>query len=309
MIDTALVSIVVITYNSRDFVIETLESIKNQTYKNLELIVSDDNSNDNTVQICNDWLKENRERFINFRIIVTSNNSGIPANCNRGIKASEGEWIKVIAGDDLLLPYAIDKYISFAEQNEECEIIHAEVIRMVHKQDKIEQINAEKFPKTLHQKMSPKTQFRLLKFSSMVKAPSVFIKKILLENLDYFDESIRLCEDWPFWLKLSLYGKKFYFLNEETVFYRIHEKSVYSGSENKFLINPFYSVEKKIYEKYIRNNINLFERVIFDFHYNLRHVFFKFNATSPFYLIKNCYTFLNLPYRLYMKLVFLKYNK
>lgn len=307
--DNIIISVIVITYNSADFILETLESIKNQTYKNIELIITDDKSKDNTVQICNNWIKENKGRFINFRIIVTANNSGIPANCNRGIQASKGEWIKLIAGDDVLLPDAIEKYIAFAEQNEECEIIHAKVIRMVHNGNILEYTNAEKSPKTLHQRMSPKKQFKLLRFSSMVKAPSVFIKKILLENLGYFDETIRLCEDWPFWLKLTLYGKRFYFLNEETVFYRIHEKSVYSGSENKFLITPFYSIEKIIYEKYIRKNINLLERVIFDYHYNLRHVFFKFNGTSPFYLIKNGYTFLNLPYRLYMKLVFLKYNK
>ena len=51
-----LVSVVVITYNSEKYILETLESIKTQSYKNLELIISDDCSKDDTVMICRDWL-------------------------------------------------------------------------------------------------------------------------------------------------------------------------------------------------------------------------------------------------------------
>ncbi|MBW1657695.1 glycosyltransferase [Flavobacterium quisquiliarum] len=304
-----IVSVVVITYNSADYVLETLESIKKQTYKNIELIITDDKSKDNTIEICNKWLDENSKEFINSRIIITANNSGIPANCNRGIHAAKGQWIKIIAGDDILLPDAIKNYVQFAEQNKECEIIHAKVVRMVHKGEEIEKISAEKCPKTLHQQMSSKTQFKLLRFSTMVLAPSVFMKKILLENLDYLDESIKLCEDWPFWLKLTLNGKKFYFLNKETVLYRIHEKSVYSGNENKFFINPFYTVQKSIYEKYIRENINFCEKIIFDSHYQLMDYFFKFNEKPSNSSVKIIYNILRMPYRIYSKIIFMTYNK
>ena len=60
-----LVSIITPTYNSAKYVLETLESIKSQTYHNIELIISDDASQDNTVDICELWLKENKERFRN----------------------------------------------------------------------------------------------------------------------------------------------------------------------------------------------------------------------------------------------------
>lgn len=306
--ETLLVSIIVITYNSEDFILETLNSIKNQTYKNIELIITDDKSKDNTVEICNNWLNENSQEFINSKIITTTNNSGIPANCNRGIHAAKGEWIKIIAGDDILLSDAIEKYVQFAKQNRDCEIIHSKVIRMVHKGNDIEMISAKKYPKTLHQKMSSKSQFKLLRFSTIVLAPSVLMKRRLLENLNYLDESIKMCEDWPFWLKLTHHGKKFYFLNEETVLYRIHEKSVYSGSENKFFINPYYIVQKEIYEKYIRKNINPLEKLIFDYHYNLMEYFFKFN-NLPSKSIKSSYNILRLPYRVYSKLIFLMNSK
>ena len=64
MISSPLVSIVVITYNSSKYVLDTLQSVYNQTYKNLELIISDDCSSDNTVAIVEKWLIDNGNRFV-----------------------------------------------------------------------------------------------------------------------------------------------------------------------------------------------------------------------------------------------------
>ena len=63
VIKKPLVSIIVITYNSAKYVLETLESAKNQTYQNIELIISDDCSIDNTVDICTRWLNENKDEI------------------------------------------------------------------------------------------------------------------------------------------------------------------------------------------------------------------------------------------------------
>lgn len=309
MISKPLISIVVVTYNSQDFIIETLESIKKQTYSPIELIISDDCSQDNTVQLCNDWLNNNKSHFTDIKLITTQNNSGIPANCNRGIAATQGEWIKLIAGDDILIPEAVESYMRFAEQNSDCEIMHSKVTRMVHKGNQIDYISAEKEIKTLNQNMSAKEQFNLLKFSSMIKAPSVIIKKSVVEDLYYFDESIKLCEDWPFWLKLTSSGKKFFFVNEELILYRIHEHSVYSSIENKFLISPFYIIEKDIYSKYIRGKVFLAERLVFDYHFLLQKFFFRFNNNSAQNLLKKIYDVLNLPYKTYAKIIFLKNYK
>ena len=106
-----LVSIIVITYNS-SYVLETLESIKNQSYKNIELIISDDCSTDSSVSLCQRWLEKNESHFIHALLVTNPCNQGIPANCNRGIRAAQGEWIKLIAGDDLLMPNCISDYIN-----------------------------------------------------------------------------------------------------------------------------------------------------------------------------------------------------
>ena len=108
-----LVSIIVITYNSSKYVLETLESAKAQTYQNIELIVSDDCSTDDTVEVCKKWIAKNTERFVKVEIITAHENTGIPKNCNRGVYESRGEWVKLIAGDDILLSTCIQKNVDY----------------------------------------------------------------------------------------------------------------------------------------------------------------------------------------------------
>ena len=115
-LEQPLVSIIVITYNSSKYVLETLESAKAQTYQNIELIVSDDCSTDNTVEICREWIEKNKKRFLRTELITSEKNTGIPANCNRGVKAAQGEWVKLIAGDDILCNNCIEANIEYAKK-------------------------------------------------------------------------------------------------------------------------------------------------------------------------------------------------
>ena len=110
-----LVSICVITYNSSKYVIETLESAKNQSYPNIELVITDDGSTDNTADVCKKWVAENRQFFKNVVELYNPSNSGVSANCNKGISVCNGEWIKLIAGDDILLIDCIKTYVEFVE--------------------------------------------------------------------------------------------------------------------------------------------------------------------------------------------------
>ena len=97
-----LVSIGIITYNSEKTILETLNSAYNQTYKNIELIISDDFSHDNTVNICKEWISEHSSRFVNCFVLTSTQNTGTSANCNRLINYCSGEYLKILAGDDIL---------------------------------------------------------------------------------------------------------------------------------------------------------------------------------------------------------------
>ncbi len=110
-----LVSVVVITYNQQDCVTETLDSIARQSWPAVEIVVSDDHSTDDTLAVVREWGRQNP----GVRLVVVSSevNTGLSANINRGVAASHGEWLKPIAGDDLLVPRAVERYLEFCETN------------------------------------------------------------------------------------------------------------------------------------------------------------------------------------------------
>jgi len=73
----SLVSLVVVTYNSACFVAEALESVRVQTWNEIELIITDDNSSDDTVEVCRQWLNANSSRFIRTELLTSEVNTGV----------------------------------------------------------------------------------------------------------------------------------------------------------------------------------------------------------------------------------------
>lgn len=263
-----LVTIVVITYNTQDFVLETLESIRKQTYPNIELIISDDGSKDETVSLCNNWLQANSHFFVHTKLITTEQNGGIPANCNRGIKAASGEWVKLIAGDDVLEPDCITDNVNFALSGTEIEAIHSE---SAYYEDTFEeknflQIKNIKDEKFNRQGISVQNQLILLLQGCYVNTPTVFMKRGLFKKFGYYDESIRTVEDWPMWIKLSKNGVKFHYLPMVTVRYRVHNRSVTNRGKDTAMFTKQQDTEWQVHEKYIlkelpplRRNLEILE--------------------------------------------------
>ena len=111
-----LVSCTVLAYNSASTILEALESIKAQTYQNIELIVSDDCSTDDTVELCRKWIAQNSDRFVRVELITVDHNTGVCANSNRVLRACKGLWRKGIAADDKLLPNCVSDFIAFVRE-------------------------------------------------------------------------------------------------------------------------------------------------------------------------------------------------
>lgn len=228
-----LVSVVVITYNSAATVIETLESIKEQSYEKLELIITDDFSKDNTLEKCSSWLRNNSHRFVHSEIITIQENTGTSANVNRGVKKCKGEWIKQIAGDDRLLKTCIQDNVNFTNENPNSEIVISKVKffgnpYMVKKVRKNFRYQNFKLP---HRKF-----YKKLLIGNFIPAPSSFIKRSVFEKIGYYDENIPLMEDWPFWMKACRGGCSFMFYDVETVEYRVQESvSITLNKSSKFV--------------------------------------------------------------------------
>ena len=216
-----LVSVYVCTYNSAKTVLETLESIKSQTYPNIELIISDDCSTDNTVELCREWVAQNKERFARTEIITVPQNAGLSANANRSEAACRGEWLKGIAGDDLLMQNCIQDCIDYVAEHPDtiylfgrCKAFGADEKRCA-KVDKV-------FDYSFFDLTQEKQLHRLIFEGNCVPATTVFYNRKKAKEIGITnDERIPLLEDWPKWINLLRAGVKLHFVDKVLVKYRV----------------------------------------------------------------------------------------
>lgn len=108
------VSVIIPTYNSINTINETLQSVRNQTYRNYEIVVVDDGSTDDTVELL---------RTFDDIILVTQTNQGVSAARNRGVKEAKGDLIAFLDSDDLWHPQKLEIQINQAEKLKEFGII------------------------------------------------------------------------------------------------------------------------------------------------------------------------------------------
>ncbi len=105
------------TYNSSEFIVDTLNSIVSQTYKNWEIIICDDCSTDDTCSIIDEWYALNQSSFL-FKTLYSTYNQGVTNNLIKGINEAKGEWVKTMAGDDVFNINAIEEFVKEASISE-----------------------------------------------------------------------------------------------------------------------------------------------------------------------------------------------
>lgn len=216
-----VVTVSILTYNSSKFVIETLESIKVQTYPNLILQICDDCSTDNTVELCKRWIGENKNRFVKTKIIVPEHNTGVSANANRAWDACETKWYKDIAGDDILLPNCIEEYMNYAS-------VHPDVVCLF---SKVECFGPDVERNHYFQNLFDYSFFnlsvgdkldRLITKGNCIPAATLFCNIHKIRDLGLrHDERIPLLEDLPLWINALHSGVDMCFIDKTLVKYRV----------------------------------------------------------------------------------------
>lgn len=232
--ETDLISVVVVTYNSSDTIIETLESIKEQTYPRLELIVSDDFSNDNTVQIVREWAKKNRRYFERVRILVGKKNHGVVKNCNIAIRQAQGKYVQELAGDDILLDMAIEKKYLFAEDNG-LQVVYC----------KTEPFGIQKKAVNDMKRFCERGYTIIAKgwdcqndnivIDNFIGGPSGgFYNREFFLKIGGYDVRFPMLEDYPFHYRYITTGNKIVLLDEVLTRYRISGKSLCTSPNTNF---------------------------------------------------------------------------
>lgn len=264
------VSVIISTYNSSQFVIETLDSVSNQDYDNIELIITDDCSTDKTVEICERWLNENGTRFSNTILLESKINTGVSANANRGLANAKGEWIKFLGADDTLLPNCLSDNIQYVSKNPQVVVLFSAVNIFRDTFDEknfVVTIPGEiDHTSILYPDRTADSQYRMLLVSDRINfTPSVFLHRKTLISIGGFDERFRLLEDYPLWLNLTKRGYKLYYMDKITVNYRRHSKAI-NNTGKRYIVNPNYfknEIFRSIYiYPYLPLDVKLHQRFV-----------------------------------------------
>ncbi|MEN6553319.1 MAG: glycosyltransferase [Methanobacterium sp.] len=186
------VSVIIPTYNRAHLIPRAIKSVLNQTYHDIEIIIVDDSSTDNTEEIIKSF------KDVNLKYIRHDINKGASAARNTGIKASKGEYIAFQDSDDEWFPDKLEQQMEvFADVYPEVGVVYSGFYRI--EADKKIYLPSDRLPQkegNIHNE--------LLK-GNFVGTPTVLMKKECFKNKRYFDENLPALEDWELWIELSKY--------------------------------------------------------------------------------------------------------
>ncbi len=264
-----LVSVVIITYRSSAYLTETLDSIFAQTYKNIELVISDDCSPDDTVAVAAAWVEANKSRFASCVIRAGKENLGITGNANAGVKCASGHYIKLLAGDDLLLPDAIEAYVDACLRMKTPYVFAW--LKKFSDGENGRKIREENPPADFFAKDAA-GQHRILLRENRAYGPMFFCEKAFLEEMGYYDERYAMLEDYPLWLKMTACGYRLSFFPKETVLYRMSDTSVSHGGEGRVVNQRYFDCYWRFYREQCRPQLRRQGRIM-DLLINIRRWF------------------------------------
>lgn len=256
-----LVTIITPSYNSKKYIIETIDSVLNQTYTNFEMLIIDDCSNDGSYDLIKNYIKYD-DRIKLYRL---EKNSGCPAiPRNYALKLTKGEYIAFLDSDDiwhnqkleLQIEYMLKYDIGFT----------ASEIKIFHYKQEIEKETSLLVDSNaiLTRKISHKN----LIYKNIIPNSSVVLKKSILKNF-LFNEDLKYkaIEDYHMWLRVLQEHDYCYKFSNQLLFYRIAETSI---SKSKF---DMFKKHIMLYENYKYKGKSLGSK---KFLYLLSYIYFSF---------------------------------
>jgi len=247
-----LVTIVALCYNQAKYAEETLDSILAQTYPNIQLIIMDDASSDNSVEVINNWIKKNQ---VDCTFIAHEKNQGICSTLNEALELVRGEYYQAIACDDVLINTKLEKQIDFFKKNPKYSVVCSNFQEINPNSETIKnQFFKDDFSFPGVDEVFSAILTGYNGYGIIVHSPTVMVDTSIHKRVGYYREDI-LQEDLYMWLKISL-ACKIGFIPDITVKYRIHPKSL---SKNITTLNKLYEDRLKVGHHFIsstKKNLN-----------------------------------------------------
>lgn len=222
MKSTPLVSIIIPCYNHEHYIQQSIQGILDQDYQNIELIIIDDGSKDDSVTKIQQMQQQCQQRFVRFEFRHRPN-KGLSATLNEAIQWCKGKYLSIIASDDVMLPHKTSIQVNFLENNPEFSSVTANMDEIDDNGRIIRQIrNKQK-----------EYCFDEIFLCNSLFAPAQMHKLDAIKSLGGYNESI-VVEDWYMWLKLAAHGHRIMFLDEVVCLYRYHDHNTSKNSDKMF---------------------------------------------------------------------------
>jgi glycosyltransferase involved in cell wall biosynthesis len=254
-----MVSICIPTYNGVQYLDETLQSIQSQTFQNIELIVSDDASQDNTLELVETFKKE-----VDFPVHIYHHTpKGIGANWNNCIKYATGKYIKFLFQDDLMEPTCIEEMVKALEENPEQVLVVSKRTFIIDKDMDSSTINkwietyGDLQPELIEEphQIIDKELFKKMDFPEIprnkIGEPSVVMfKRELIDTVGYFNEDLKQILDYEYWYRILKYHP-IYVINKPLVKFRLHPNQA-TNVNNSQRIEDYEIYEQILYKQYLK---------------------------------------------------------
>lgn len=263
------ISIVTPSYNQGRFLEETIQSVLNQNYPNLEYIIIDGGSSDNSVEIIKKY--EN-----NLAYWVSEKDRGQTHAINKGLKRATGHIIAYLNSDDVYLPRCLEKVANFFNNNSEIDIVYGDchIINEVGE--------SVKKKKEIH---FDYLMGCFIGFGLIIIQPSTFMRRGVVEKVGYFTEDFHFAMDSDYWFRCAQKGIRFRHMPHFLSGFRWHDDSKTKSSSND--ISPKKEQEKQALINKAYNTLMISRIIPFEYSkiirtsYRVKRVMIK--------LFKGCY--------------------
>lgn len=218
------VSIGILSYNNAAYLPTTLDSVLSQSYDNFEVIIVDDGSTDESLNIARKY--EAADDRVKVFTHLNNVNKGISATCNLAVSKSQGEYIALLASDDAYYPYTIAEQVKALQENP--------LVGLVCGKAQCMDTQGELIPQTLGGDIwSDSDYLEKILVQNRISAPTVMMRKVCYEQIGLYDEEL-LYSDYELWLRLHLFSEwKVKFIDKFLVLYRIHSSNVSLHNSDK----------------------------------------------------------------------------
>lgn len=248
-----LVSAIITTHNRRELLKRAIESVFAQTYKEIELIVVDDHSEDGTSSVCQDPR-------INYIFIPREESRGGNYARNLGIKAAKGEYVAFLDDDDYWLPQKIKKQVALIEEKK-CDFVSCNRLLELVTEDGIQIKETEPILKE-DCDMRRKILYTICSTTSLM-----IFKKDTILAVGMFDEHLRFWQEYELSIRLAQL-KPFYSVQEPLVVYRIDKK------DPNRLTNKFYEWRESVKYVYTKHK-SLYSQLSFREKLLVKHLYWS----------------------------------